>query len=471
MNGNDLAFTPAAAIAAMVASGEVSAREVTEVFLARIAELDGRLGSFIMVAREHALAEAERVGHARRAGAVGPLAGVPIAIKDLIDVAGIPTTAGAHRLFHTHPARDAILVGRLRAAGAVLIGKTNLHEWAYGVTNVNVHHGPARNPWDLTRIPGGSSGGSAVAVAAGLCAGAVGTDTGGSIRIPAALCGVVGLKPTRGAVPLEGVVPLSRSLDHAGPIARTVGDAMLLFRVMAGAATSGAVAGPGAEVERALEGVRIGVPRSFFWDELDGEVAGACESALDTLQGLGAKLCDIELAHAAEAGKALALILSAEATAWHEARLRAHPEAFGPEIRARLDRGLFVPAPDLAIALRARERITRAWRDAFEAIEVLATPTTAIPPVSIEAAQAAAVGAAPSLSGAYTRLTNPFNLTGLPAVSVPCGLTGSELPVGIQFVGPPGAETQVLQVVADAFEHATRWHRRRPALAGTERSV
>ncbi len=460
----DPAFAPAAEIARRVARGETSARAVTAAFLDRIAELDPGLHAFTAVLAESALEEAERVDASVRSGRpAGPLAGVPVAIKDLVDVAGVPTGAGAHPRFRAHPQADAPLVARIRAAQGVVVGKTNLHELAYGVTNVNVHEGPTLNPWNPDHVPGGSSGGSAAAVAAGLCPLAVGTDTGGSIRIPAALCGVVGLKPTFGAVPLAGVFPLGWSLDHAGPIARSVDDAALLFEVMAGRAPTSAAAAP-PPARAPLAGVRIGVPRPFFWEALDPEVARAAEAALEVLRGLGATVEETAIPFADRAGAAMAIIQSVEATALHEARLRAHPEAFGREVRARLDRGFFVPGTMLVRAQRARAFLTRAFVEALSDFDACVMPATAEPAPTLARSEAAAAGRAPSLSVPLTRLTNPFNLTGCPAASVPCGFTAAGLPVGLQIAARPHGEASIL-AVARAYERATPWHDRRPPLA------
>jgi aspartyl-tRNA(Asn)/glutamyl-tRNA(Gln) amidotransferase subunit A len=461
MTGDELAFAGAAEIARRVASGELSARAVTEAFLARIAGLDRRVNAFITVLADRALEEAGRLDQARRAGApAGLLAGVPIAIKDLVDVAGAPTTAGGHPRFSRHPRADAPLVARIRAAGGIVVGKTNLHEFAYGVTNVNRHHGATRNPWDLERIPGGSSGGSAAAVAAGMCAAAVGTDTGGSVRIPAALCGVVGLKPTIGAVPLEGVFPLGWSLDHAGPIAGSVADAALLHGVMADR--------PHAPMRpagsRTLAGTRIGVPRSAFWEELASEARAPAEAALEVLRGLGASVREIELPWAARCGAASALILAVEAVSVHAQGLRTHPEAFGDEVRRRLERGFFVPGVALLRAQRARALLTRTFEAAFESVDVLVTPTTPAAAATVQDAERAASGQAASFSLSLTRLTNPFNLTGQPALSVPCGFAAGRLPVGLQIIGRRGDEEGVLAVGA-AYEAATEWHRLHPPAA------
>lgn len=469
MSPGELAFASAAQIARRVAAGQVSAREVAATFIARIARLDGPINSFITVIADQALEQAARLDAARRRGApAGPLAGVPIAVKDLVDVAGVPTTAGGHPRFIRQPREDAPLVARIRAAGGVIVGKTNLHEFAYGVTNVNRHHGATHNPWALDRIPGGSSGGSAAAVAAGLCAAAVGTDTGGSVRIPAALCGVVGLKPTFGAVPLKGVFPLGWSFDHAGPITRTVADAALLFRVMADVPhprdgaderRAGAPAAAGA-----LAGVRVGLPRRFFWEELDDEVRRAADEALEVLRSLGASVHEIEIPWAAHAGAAGAVMLAVEAMSVHAEGLRDYPEAFGDEVRSRLDRGFFVPGAALLRAQRAQGFLTRIFEAAFVAVDVLVTPTTLAAAATIADAERAAAGQAASMSLSLTRLTNPFNLTGQPAFSVPCGFTAGRLPVGLQVIGRRGDEDGILRV-AGAYEAATEWHRLHPPLA------
>lgn len=469
MSDGELAFASAVEIARRVAAGQVSAREVIETFMARIAALDPPINSFITVLADQALEQAQHLDAARRGGApAGPLAGVPVAVKDLIDVAGAPTTGGGHARFSRHPREDAPLVARIRTAGGIIVGKTNLHEFAYGVTNVNRHHGATHNPWALDRIPGGSSGGSAAAVAAGLCAVAVGSDTGGSVRIPAALCGVTGFKPTLGAVPLEGVFPLGWSLDHAGPITRSVADAELLFRVMADVPHR--VAGAGERSTRApaatgtLAGTRVGVPRPYFWEELADEVRRPAEQALEVLRSLGASVHEIELPWAAHAGAASALILAVEAMSVHAEGLRAHPEAFGDEVRLRLDRGFFVPGAALLRAQRTRALLIRTFEAAFEAVDVIAMPTTPVAAATIAEAERAAAGQAASLSGPLTRLTNPFNVSGQPAISVPCGLTEGRLPVGLQIIGRRGDEDGVLRV-AGAFEAATEWHRLRPPLA------
>jgi len=471
VNPRNLCFLTISDLAARVASRELTALELVRAYLARIDQVNPGINAYMLIMAEQAEDDARRVDEGIAKGrAPGPLGGVPLGIKDLIDVAGAPTAAGAHRRFHYTPDRDAPVISRLRRAGAVILGKTNLHEFAYGVTNINPHTGPVRNPWDHRRIPGGSSGGSAAAVTAGLCAGALGSDTGGSIRIPSALCGTVGLKPTYGRIPRTGVVALAWTLDHLGPITRTTRDAALLLRVMAGedpgdpaSVTSGSP--PFDEgAEDGLAGIRIGVPRTFFWERTDPEVHSAAQAALRVLADRGATVLDVDLAHAEDAGKAVAIILSVEATAYHERRLRTSLGAYGDDLQVRLLRGFFIPATDYVLAQRARAFITDEFLSAFRGVDVLVTPTTTVPARPIEEDPGASGAASLAMSTELTRLTNPFNLTGMPALSLPCGFTRDGLPVGLQIVGKPFDEPAVLRV-GYAYEQATEWHTRRPPLS------
>lgn len=456
----DLAFAPAAEIAARVRSRELTARQVVEAFLERIERLQKRLNAFTQILSDLALEQARGIDEAVRAGrSPGPLAGVPVAVKDIIDVAGTATTAGSHVSFHRQAVHDAPVAARLRASGAVLIGKTNLHEFAYGVTNINPHYGPVRNPWDLRRIPGGSSGGSAAAVAAGLCAGAIGTDTGGSIRIPASLCGVAGIKPTYGLVPTGGIVPLSWSLDHAGPFARSVRDLALLLGVMAGRDYLSAVEGGRPD----LAGVRVGVPRTFFWERVDPEVLQLTERAVDGMRQLGAHVVEVELPYAAHAGSAAAVVMSVEATAFHERHLRTHVGDYGADLQVRLLRGFFLQGTDYLTAMRARSFLRQVFTSAFERCDVLAAPATQVAAAAIDEDPDSSAGTSLAMSVQLTRFTNPFNVTGLPALSLPCGFTARGLPVGLQLVGRPYDEGHVLRVGA-AYEAAAGWAGRRPAL-------
>ncbi|MGH2399454.1 MAG: amidase [bacterium] len=457
MKGTDLPFVPAAEIAGQVARRELTARQVTEAFLDRIAALQPRLNCFIQILSDLAFEQASTVDDAIRSGrAAGPLAGVPVAVKDIVDIAGVTTTSASHRRLHRQAETDAVLAARLRAAGAILIGKTSLHECAFGVTNINPHYGAVHNPWDPARIPGGSSGGSAAAVAAGLCAGAVGTDTGGSIRIPASLCGVAGIKPTYGTVPLDGVVPLAWRLDHAGPLARTVGDAALLLEVMAAMPPSRRGTG-------GARSIRVGIPRKFFWERLDPEVARVAAAAVETLRTLVAGVRDVEVPYASYAGSAVSIILSVEATAFHEQHLRTHPADYGEDVRTRLERGFFLNATDYIAALRAQGFLHQEFLRAFEEADVLVMPTTQAPAAPIDDDPSSASATSLAMSVELTRFTNPFNLTGLPALSLPCGFTKQGLPVGLQIVGRPHEDALVLRF-GEAYEAATEWHSRRPPL-------
>ncbi|HXF81867.1 MAG TPA: amidase [bacterium] len=455
----DLAYAGAVEIARRVGAAEITARQVVEAFLERITALQPRVNAFTQILSDLALEQARGVDEAVRGGGeVGPLAGVPVAVKDIVDVAGTATTAAAHPSFHRQASEDAPVVARLRAAGAVLIGKTNLHEFAYGVTNINPHTGPTRNPWDPSRIPGGSSGGSAAAVAAGMAAGAVGTDTGGSIRIPAALCGVAGIKPTYGLLPTRGVVPLSWSLDHVGPLARSVTDLALLLGVMAGGDYLAAVSRARA---RGLRGVRIGVAQEFFWERADPEVLALAEQAVAVLRGTGAEIVEVTVPHAARAGAVAAVVMSAEATAYHEPHLRTRLGDYGEDLQVRLLRGFFLSGADYLAGLRARTFLRRAFLEAFARCDLLVTPTTQAPAEPIAADPAAAARTSLALSVQLTRYTNPFNVTGFPAASVPCGFTARGLPVGLQIVGRPFDDAAVLRVAA-VYEAAAGGAPRRP---------
>jgi len=459
MDAAELAFLPATEIARRVRRADLSARQLVEAFLGRIERLQPRLNAFTQILSDVALDQARAVDDAARAGRpLGPLAGVPVAVKDIVDIAGVTTTCGAHAAFHRTPRTDAPLVSRLREAGAIVIGKTNLHEFAYGVTNINPHHGPTRNPWDPDRIPGGSSGGSAAAAAAGLCAGAVGTDTGGSIRIPASLCGVVGIKPTYGRVPVDGIVPLSWSLDHAGPMARTVRDAAVFLDVMAGRAPDRGVAAVLDEVAD-LTGIRVGVPRTFFWERLDDEVEHLAGAAVRMIGDLRAAVRDLDVPYAAYAGAAAAVVMSVEAAAFHDRRLRTHPQDFGSDVRTRLLRGFFLSGPDYLAGLKAQAFLRREFLRVFDQVDVLVTPTTQVPASPIDEEPESSAGTSLAMSVQLTRFTNPFNVTGFPALSVPCGYTRAGLPAGLQIVGPPDGEATVLKVGA-AYEAAAGWSRR-----------
>ncbi len=448
--------------AALVRARRVSPVELTRAMLARIERLDSQLTSYITVTAEAALAAAEQAEQAARAGEERPLLGVPLALKDLFDTAGVRTTGGAKILAERVPQRDATAVARLRRAGAVLLGKLNMHEFAFGVSTANPHFGTCRNPWDPSRIPGGSSGGSGAALAAGLCYGSLGSDTGGSIRIPAALCGVTGLKPTYGRVSRAGVLPLSWSLDHAGPMARTVRDVALLLTVIAGhdpadpASATVPVPDFTAGLEDGVRGVRVGLPRPYFFEQLEEDVARAVEAAVDVLRTEGAEVHEVSVPHLDVAAAAFAPIISAEAAAYHQRWLRERPQDYGEDVRQRLLQGLLYPAVDYVKAQRARRRVLGGFLATLREVDVLITPTVPVtaPPIP---------GPAVATPNPLTRCTFPLNLTGLPALSLPCGFDRQGLPVGLQIIGRPFDEATVLRV-GHTYQRLTDWHTRRPPI-------
>lgn len=438
---------------------EVRSAELTEACLARIEEVEPSLNAFITRTPELALAAAQEADAELAAGLDrGPLHGIPVGVKDLCATRGVRTTAGSAILADWVPDHDAMVVTKLREAGAVSLGKLNLHEFAYGVTSNNPHYGPVHNPWNLDCHPGGSSGGSGAAVSAGECFAAIGTDTGGSIRIPAALCGVVGLMPTYGLVSRAGVTPLAWSLDHVGPLARTVEDAALFLNEIAGfdPADPGSARFVGfdatAEMGRDIKGVRIGVPRSQPASVEPG-VAAAFETALGLLRHLGALVVDVEIP-LLDAGFRVN-VLQAEAAAYHARWLRECPEKYGADVRGLLLWGMTLTAVDYINDLRVRREFTAQVRHAMEGVDVIAIPTCPAVACPIEA----------TADGAYRygALTGPWDHTGQPVISVPCGFGEGGLPVGVSFAGRPFEEALLCRV-AHAYEQATPWHTQCPPI-------
>lgn len=442
-------------------SRSVAALELTEASLTRIAAREPELNAFITVTGD----DARR--RARAADGRGPLAGAPIALKDLFDVAGVPTTGGS-KIFATNvPAVDGEIARRLFGAGGIDIGKTNLHEWAFGVTTDNPHFGPTRNPWALDRIPGGSSGGNGAALSAGLCFGAIGSDTGGSIRIPASLCGIVGLKPTYGRVSLRGAIPLAWSLDHPGPMARTVRDTAVLLQIIAGydprdpVSVDVPVDDYLADIEGGVRGSRIGVVRGRFFERLNAneqpanDVAAAVREATAVLAAEGARVEDIELPRTDELRETQRVIIGTEAFAYHRDRIGANRTAYGADVAQRIDVGAKNTGGEYAAARRTRDELRRTYGDTLGAWDAIVLPTTPITAPLREGQDAVAAAAT------LTAYTSPFNLTGLPAISVPCGFDANGLPIGLQLVSAPWAEARLLRV-ARAYERATSWHERRP---------
>jgi aspartyl-tRNA(Asn)/glutamyl-tRNA(Gln) amidotransferase subunit A len=449
---------------------QLSPVELTEVYLQRIERLDGQLNSFIRVlpdeARAAARAAETEIG---RGDWRGPLHGVPLGIKDLFDVAGVPNTLGSKVLLDNVPTTDATVVQRLRQAGGVILGKHNLHEFAFGITSENPHFGVVRNPWDLDRVPGGSSGGTAAAVAAGLCVGGLGSDTGASIRAPASWCGVSGIKPTYSRVSRAGVLPLAWSLDHPGPIARTVGDCATLLQAIAGpdprdpTASQEPVPDYSADLQLGVAGLRIGVPREHYFDQVEPSVEQVVRRAIEQLSGLGARIEEVSLPHARHAQAAGNVIMSSEAAAWHHDWLRDRPGDYGADVLLRIRGGLLVRATEYLHSQQLRTLLQQDFAAAFERVDVVLGPTMPLvaPLIGRTFEPSGTFNLAPR--GVANRLTVPCNLTGMPAMSVPCGFADG-LPVGLQIMAPAFAESLVLRVGA-AYEAATDWHRQRPPLA------
>jgi aspartyl-tRNA(Asn)/glutamyl-tRNA(Gln) amidotransferase subunit A len=433
-----LASAPLVQIARELSRRQASPVELADTYTRRIEAAVG-LRAYITLPGERARREAKRAERRLSGGEIGTLLGVPIAVKDLFATRAQRTTVGSRILRDWVPSRDADAVARLRAAGAIVFGKTNLHEFAYGVSTANPWWGVARNPHDPRRSPGGSSGGSAIAVVAGLCAGALGSDTGGSIRVPASLCGCVGLKPTFGAIPLGGTFPLGWSLDHAGPLTRTVDDAGLLLDVLAGGDA-------GRRARRAsTRGLRVGVLQGPIVQNVQSGVARQVDAAAAALRRRGLRVRDVQIPEMEWTVATQLVTLRAEASALHARWIRTRPSAYGTDVRTRLQLGALVAGADYVLAQRMRTRIRAAMSRAFHDVDVLLLPTTPITaPVVGERTVRWRSGEEP-VDGALVRLTAPFNLTGLPALSVPFGAAAG-LPVGVQVVGQWNDEARVLAV-------------------------
>jgi aspartyl-tRNA(Asn)/glutamyl-tRNA(Gln) amidotransferase subunit A len=441
--------------------------ELTDAYLARIVRLNPTINAYVTVTAERARADAGRATDEIARGIYrGPLHGIPIGLKDLVATAGIRTTCGSKVHGTWVPAADAAVAHRLADAGAVLLGKLNTHEYAFGVTTNNPHWGATRNPWDTTRIPGGSSGGSGAAVAASLACAAIGTDTGGSIRIPAAACGVVGLKPTYGRVSKAGVFPMSYLFDHVGPLAHTVEDAAIMLGAIAGydAADATTVATPvpdyRAQLRDGVAGLRIGVPRSRLFAPIDAHVLAAIDAALRTFERLGASVRDVEVPELPMPG--MFEVIIAEAKDIHADTLAMRPGDLGADLQ------LYLAAPIgdavwMASALRQVRDYAAAIRAAVATVDVLALPTCPItaPPIGADVVDVGGVELQTFFAMALR--TAPFNAAGVPALSLPCGFGPDGLPIGLQLAGRPFDEATVLRA-GWAYEQATDWHARRPPL-------
>ncbi len=454
--------------AAALRARKVSSMELTQASLRQIAQFNPTLNAFLTVTVEQAVERALKADDELARGVDrGPLHGIPVALKDVFATKGVRTTCGS-KLFTDHvPEHDASVVELLAAAGAVFVGKTNMHELAYGVTSNNPHFGPVRNPWDTERVPGGSSGGSGAAVAAGMVFMAMGSDTGGSIRIPASYCGTVGLKPTSGRVSRHGVLPLDFSLDHMGPLARTVRDAALTLDAIAGydphddSCSRRPVVPylPPAEIR--LDEVRIGLPENFYFERLDGEVDAAVRAMARVAESLGARVEPVRVPDIASMNVVSRVILLAEASALLERHLGRRAD-FGADVLALLDQGRLIPATDYINAQRLRREMMGRFREVWKKVNCLFTPATPAPAPRIGQRTVEFDGVEEDTRLAATRLVRGINVIGAPALAMPCGFHSSGLPLGLQIVGRPFEEDLVLRVGA-ALEDATDFHERQPA--------
>jgi aspartyl-tRNA(Asn)/glutamyl-tRNA(Gln) amidotransferase subunit A len=470
MNQDDLCFGTIAETALLIESGDLSPVELARAHLDRIEATEPALNSFITLLSEQALEEAAAAEREISGGTYrGPLHGIPIGLKDLYYVKGIPATVGSRILRGFVPDYDAAVAERFDDAGAILMGKLQMHEFALGATSVNPHDGPAHNPWDISRITGGSSGGSGSAVTSGQCMAALGSDTGGSIRIPSGLCGIVGMKPTFGLISRYGVHPLSWSLDTVGPMTRTVHDSAIVMNALAGhdsrdpSSANVSVQDFTAGIGDGVAGLRIGIPDDFFYDVIDEEVSAAICEAAGVLAELGAVVesCSIPALNHCLGISGTILVTEAAETLFRH--IRERPEDVGADVRARLYLGAMTPAVDYIKAQRARAAYNAQLADAMNTYDLLLAPTAAVGAPRIDQEFVEVGGKTENALSLMSRLTRPFNLTGQPTISVPCGFTSDGMPIGMQLAGRMWEDPVVLRA-ANSFERATEWHMRRPVI-------
>jgi aspartyl-tRNA(Asn)/glutamyl-tRNA(Gln) amidotransferase subunit A len=465
----ELAFLSIEEAGRLLRRREISPVDLVQAALARIERLNPRVNAFLTVVADTAMRHARAAERElQRAKSKSLLHGIPIATKDNFYTRGIRTTAGSKILGDFVPKEDSDAAARLAGAGAILLGKTNMHEFAYGITSENPHYGPVHNPWALERISGGSSGGSAAAIAAGMCFASVGTDTGGSIRVPAALCGIVGLKPTYGLVSVAGTVPLAPAFDHAGPLARSVADLCVMLEAIAGKFPRGS---PRPD-HRALRKnrprrIRIGWPKEFYFERLDADVRRLVERAAQTLtKALNARVAEVPLNGLAESVESATNVIVAEANYYHESQgyFPGRAAEYGDDVRGHLEWGAKLPAVDYMRGLRSKSEVEAIFDAAFEKADVIVAPASPIPAPRIgETAVRVPGERETTVRIELLRMTRPTNISGHPSISVPCGFTATGLPVGLQLIGPKWGEARLL-AIAQAYEDATDWHTRRPAL-------
>ncbi|MBI2847344.1 MAG: Asp-tRNA(Asn)/Glu-tRNA(Gln) amidotransferase subunit GatA [Chloroflexi bacterium] len=466
----EICFLTLSQLSRLVRNRDVSPLEVTKAALARIDEVNPRVNAYITILEDTALKSARDAEKAIASGNyLGPLHGVPVALKDIFWIKGVRTTAGSRILADFVPRQDATVVKRLKESGAIFLGTLNLHEFAMSHTSDDSPYGVVRNPWDMERITGSSSSGPAAALAASLCFGSFGTDTGGSIRSPASLCGVVGFKPTYGRVSRHGVIPLSWSLDHIGPMARSVEDLAILFSIAAGPdrkdQRTSHIRAPDCSkgLAAGIKGLRLGLLREHFFERADGKVRETVCRAIKVLEELGATVEEVSIPHARYAYAIGAAIINAEAISYHEPYFNARPGDYGEEARARLEVGKVILAKDYLRAQRARTLLMREVQDVFQKVDILVTPTSPLTAPKIGQRMARVNGVVYKVRKITSLFTRPFNLTGNPAISVPCGFPSKGLPTGLQIVGKPFEDEKVLRV-AYAYEASTPWHERRPPM-------
>jgi aspartyl-tRNA(Asn)/glutamyl-tRNA(Gln) amidotransferase subunit A len=475
-NEKSLAFATIEELAALLTKRKISPVELTELFLRRIERQNSSLNAYLTVTAEHALNAARRAEkqllHRRSSRHENsPLLGIPITLKDNIWTRGIRSTAGSKILRDFIPPEDSTAARKLARAGAILLGKTNLNEFAYGITGGNAHYGPVHNPWALERIPGGSSAGSAVAIAAGLCAASIGTDTGGSIRVPSSFCGTVGLKPTFGRVSVFGTMPLSPSFDHVGPITRCVADAALLLGVIAGRDPLDPTSSPKAvedyrvALRKPMRKFRLGRPRELYWEKLDPEVRRAAEAAVRTMEKRGAVVKEVSLPHVKESRDAATDISLAEALHVHEAAGYFPQRAadYSEEVRQRIEAGGKVPANRYLAGFDVRKRLVAEFDAAFQTVDAIVAPTVPVPAPPIGAESVQIDGEDIDTRRVLVGHSRPANFTGLPAISIPCGFTRDGLPIGLQLIGRAFDEATLLRI-AYSYEVMHDWRSRHPRI-------
>ncbi|MBI4640853.1 MAG: Asp-tRNA(Asn)/Glu-tRNA(Gln) amidotransferase subunit GatA [Candidatus Tectomicrobia bacterium] len=458
MTQSELPFFSLHELAPLLKRGEISPVELTKALLERIEALNGSLVAYITIVADEALAAAKSAEEAIRSGAYrGPLHGIPIALKEVFETKGIRTTAGAKILENHIPETNSTVAEQLSDAGAILLGKTNMHEFAAGFTGINEHFGTSRNPWDLERIAGGSSSGSGTAVAASLAIAAMGSDTGGSIRVPSSFCGLVGLKPTTGRVSSFGVIPLSWTFDHAGPMTKKVEDAALMLNILAGSdpldPTTWNTPPPLDDYTTALtkeiRGLKVGVPTDYFFEEIDPEIDEAVRKAIRLLESFGAIVEEVPFPQARAAREIFMTIVTAEAYAYHRENLEKHPDKFGERVRRFVEGGREISSAQYIQALQTMKKLRREMGLLFEKADLIVTPATPVPASKIGEPR-----------GSIGHCTLPVNPLGLCAIALPCGFTSEGLPIGLQILGKPFDEATIL-CVAHHYEQATEWHKRR----------